>query len=573
MPILLDDDPSFVTTSERAVYERLLRRLGPSDLLGANVRITQDGRDHEVDILVGLVDAGVAVLEVKGGSVRLQEGRWWQGVPQGWREIRPVDQAREAKYALKDYVDSDTRWGSRRTGWTHAVVLTGTGLHADFATPDCPREAIFGRDDLDHLADGVRRLLAHHDGTGTTADDLLVLREVLRGRFPPQADLVSEAAARDELSQQLTEQQAMVLDAVKLLNRVEVRGGAGSGKTWLAVEQARRLAADGQRVALVCYSRGLAAFLQRRVESFPNRRHRPAYVGLFHGLGEKWGARLPETTDDRDGWEVRLPAEMRRLAEALPDGHRYDAVVVDEAQDFSDTWWPALLGALRSEDSGIYVFSDESQRVFARYGGPPVPLLPLMLDANLRNTKQIGRTFTDLAPFRMRLRGGEGPAVRLVPCAREDAVQRADDEVDALLDDWRSEDIALLTTGSRHPEQAARQEAGQDEYWATFWDDDQVFYGHVLGFKGLERRVVVLAVNERERTERSRERLYVGLSRARDQLVVCGDPEYGGAGRLGLRRQFLHAARLAFAHPATGASVDVTSPLPEDLAEVLASIL
>jgi hypothetical protein len=145
---------------------------------------------------------------------------------------------------------------------------------------------------------------------------------------------------------------------------------------------------------------------------------------------------------------------------------------------------------------------------------------------DLRNTKQIGRTFTDLAPFRMRLRGGDGPAVRLVPCAPGEAVQQADDEVDALLDNWRPEDIALLTTGSRHPEQVARQDIGQDDYWATFWDDDQVFYGHVLGFKGLERRVVVLAVNEREATERSRERLYVGLSRARDQLVVCGDPDY-----------------------------------------------
>jgi len=46
----------------------------------------------------------------------------------------------------------------------------------------------------------------------------------------------------------------------------------------------------------------------------------------------------------------------------------------------------------------------------------------------------------------------------------------------------------------------------------------------VLGFKGLERRVVVLALNEREATERSRERLYVGLSRARDELVVVGEP-------------------------------------------------
>ncbi len=109
MPILLDDDPSFVTPSERAVYERLLQQLGPSDLLGANVRITRDGRDHEVDILVGLVDAGFAVLEVKGGAVELEGGRWWQGRHSDRHVIEPVDQARDAKYALRDYAVADDR--------------------------------------------------------------------------------------------------------------------------------------------------------------------------------------------------------------------------------------------------------------------------------------------------------------------------------------------------------------------------------------------------------------------------------------------------------------------------------
>jgi len=50
---------------------------------------------------------------------------------------------------------------------------------------------------------------------------------------------------------------------------------------------------------------------------------------------------------------------------------------------------------------------------------------------------------------------------------------------------------------------------------------------------------------------------------------VCGDPEYGTAGALGLERQFLHATRLAFPHPITGASVEVESPLPSDLREAL----
>ena len=51
---------------------------------------------------------------------------------------------------------------------------------------------------------------------------------------------------------------------------------------------------------------------------------------------------------------------------------------------------------------------------------------------------------------------------------------------------------------------------------------------------------------------------------------VCGDPQYGTAGAYGLRRQFLHATRLAFEHPVTGAPLDVHSELPEDLARALA---
>jgi 23S rRNA pseudouridine1911/1915/1917 synthase len=54
-------------------------------------------------------------------------------------------------------------------------------------------------------------------------------------------------------------------------------------------------------------------------------------------------------------------------------------------------------------------------------------------------------------------------------------------------------------------------------------------------------------------------------------LPVAGDPVYGRPGELGLERQFLHAARLAFPHPLTGAWIDVSSPLPADLAAALAA--
>ena len=132
-----------------------------------------------------------------------------------------------------------------------------------------------------------------------------------------------------------------------------------------------------------------------------------------------------------------------------------------------------------------------------------------------------------MAPIRMKPSTIDGPAVRLESCRCDQALERADDVVDELLEQgWKPSDIAVLATGGRHPEQSNRQAAGPEAYWDSFWDDEQVFYGHVLGFKGLERSVIVLAVNEKPGRDRAKERLYVGLSRARNLLIVCGDPQY-----------------------------------------------
>ena len=204
-----------------------------------------------------------------------------------------------------------------------------------------------------------------------------------------------------------------------------------------------------------------------------------------------------------------------------------------------------MLGALRDEaDGGLYVFSDENQRIFGRFGRPPVPLVPLVLDHCLRNTKEIAEAFAPLAPSRMYARGGNGPEVRFVPASVDDAVDIADEAVIGLLDEegWGPGQVALITTGSRHSTQVMQQDQdGQQGYWATYFAGEEVFYGHVLGCKGLERSAVVLCLNEDGTRDRARERLYVGMSRATDLLVVVGDPDVvtavGGhevAKRLGL---------------------------------------
>ena len=535
MAITLPDDPRLANDTERRVWTALIAQLGDGDLVIAGQRVTDQLKDHEIDFVVAIAGAGIVCVEVKGGEVTHDGHTWLQHPRSGQiKTIDPVRQVRQARYALRDFIEKDPRWTQGRVRWNHVVVLPNSEFSQDFAVTDCPRWMVIDRDDFPTVVERIRGIALDQETELPllTAKGIEELRTALGGRGLPQRDVVARALENEDAANILTDRQAVILDAIQLLTRVEVRGGAGSGKTFMALEQARRLANRGQRVALLCYSHGLASFLKRITAGW-NRRLRPGYVGEFHDLGIAWGAAHGPDESQRDAateqfFEHALPAQMLQLANNLPDGHRFDSIVIDEAQDFADSWWEPLLAALRDpETGGIYVFSDEGQRVFDRKGTPPVPLVPLLLEQNIRNTRQIARAFEPLVDHPMRLLGSDGAEVRFVPCTREDAFDVGDDQIEALLaEGWRPEDVALLTTGSRHPEQIARQAEGNAAYWDSFWDAEQVFYGHVLGFKGLERRAVVLVVNDKSVFERSPERLYVGLSRARDQLVVCADPAF-----------------------------------------------
>jgi len=534
-PRLIPEHPKFETGTEREVWDVLRAELGPDDVLMANLRLSDEVKDHEADIVAIIGGAGVVVIEVKGGSVGVVGGQWRQS-GNDRRSFDPVEQARTTKYAIRQYVESDPRWSGssrKRIRWAHSVALPDTELHDDFSMPDCPRWAVHGKGDIADLAGRLHDVVVMQETNNVPPSprDVDLIVEILNGRHLPVLDISADARARWAEVDRLTLEQATLLQVTRLLNRVEVRGGAGSGKTVLALTQARQLSRGhgghkAQRVALICYSLGLAAYFKRVVETW-DRKHRPAFVGTFHALGRSWGA--PDgSRDNSDFWEIELPAIMKELAAGLPDGQRFDSFIVDEGQDFADSWWAPIMGAMKDQETGgLFVYSDENQRIFQRFGGPPVPLVPLILDHNLRNTKQIGEAFNPLAPMRMQLKGGDGPEVEFVPSAAEDAVEIADEQVDRLLEaGWKSHEVMLLTTGNRHPVQIERGSASDPVgYWRSFWDEDDVFYGHVLGCKGLERQAVVLCINQDKVTDRSRERLYVGLSRATDQLIVVGDPD------------------------------------------------
>ncbi|WP_370287770.1 NERD domain-containing protein [Nocardioides sp.] len=531
----IPERPAFSTPSEQEVWRRLCDTLPAGSVVLPNLRLTDQEKDHEADLVLLIPGSAVTVLEVKGGSVWHDADGWWVRRGDVDERCHPVDQARDVKHALRRYVQEDPRWGSRpRVAWSHGVVTPYSAFGNDFAVPELPRWALHDRHDQADLSERVQNngwALAHGYPIPND-DDLALIGEILSGRAHTAFDLNAEAADRAAQADRLTQEQMVILQVTRLVRRVEVRGGAGSGKTVLALNKAKDLTAGSrgakaERVALICYSIGLAEYLKRVVASW-DRRKRPAFVGTYEELGRQWGLTITGE-EPSDFWEVQLPELMAQRAAELPPGHRFDAFVVDEAQDFAESWWAPLLGALRDEEQGgLFVFADENQRLFARFGRPPVQLVPLVLDHNLRNTRQIHEVFDPLAPSRMFARGGDGPAVRFVPASHEDALGVADDEVERLLDEgWDAGRVALLTTGHRHPEQTAQVDHhGKVGYWRSFWEGEDVFYGHVLGSKGLERACVVLCVNEAQERDRARERLYVGMSRATDRLVVVGDPDH-----------------------------------------------
>ena len=216
---------------------------------------------------------------------------------------------------------------------------------------------------------------------------------------------------------------------------------------------------------------------------------------------------------------------MIQKASLSPHSEKFDAVIVDEAQDFGENWWVAATELLKDKtDGGLYAFGDLGQGIFNRSGTTELGFVPLRLHKNLRNAEPIADAANYLTDTPAPAAGLAGPEIRFVQVPEDadenEIIYAADDVVEYLRDDYGPQHVALLTTKSRHP--VHRELAGRDPdaYLKTLWKTDDIFYGTVSGFKGLERNCVILTVNGFHDEVDPKRLLYVGMTRARDFLVV-----------------------------------------------------
>lgn len=516
--------------AEKVVWEALRGSLPDDCVLAHSVQVRDGRAEHEIDLLVLWPGVGMAAIEVKGGKVGIENGQWYQSDRAGRHPIKsPVAQSQGSQHAFKTWLEG--RLGSKLSSrFAYLVCFPYTDVPRDWEMAGCPRSLILDQTDLKSPAALIRHAIEHEGCGATTLAPAFLARVIphLSGDLNTRSDNSVDPQEAEDAQDHLTERQAVLLQATRSLTRVRFTGGAGSGKTWLALEKARLLCRQGKRVGLFCYNKGLGQYLDQQVSGW--RQAKPVFTGEFHeyvrGLG------VPDGFEPHY-FEEEMPRLLKELAAGMDAHERLDAVVVDEAQDFAPLWWEALLACTTAPDDGeVYAFMDDHQDVYRRWGGaaaagghPTADLVPIHIDENLRNTRKIADTFKSFAGEHFTPRGGTGLPVRRVRCLTEDALSAADDCIEALMDEgWANNQIALLTTNSRHPAHLEHVDAGTiAEYWLDFHANTGVFYGHVLGFKGLERSVVVLCVNGFKDLERAAEQLYVGLSRARSLLVVVGD--------------------------------------------------
>jgi hypothetical protein len=521
---LYPEYPEFTTESEREAWKALKGQLRDGDAMLHGIRITDpvDG-DIEIDLLVLLPEIGAAVIEVKGGQITYSGGKVMQADGRGAREIDPFTRAMQQMHSIRRYIEHSPQWsrGHLRAAWLACFPHTST---TGSMGPQGHRDVLIGREDLPDAAELIEKRLGNrHDTTRVPADGWVEdVVDLLLGPPAPE-EIPSRVARRLARVEDLAAQQEALLSFVSPNPRYVVTGSAGTGKTWLAVEQARRWAKEGKRVAFVTYGRGVVTLVTALADEM-ERRERPDFIGTFHQLGYEWGIAAPPDSD-QDYWDVEIPRQMIDAAAAMGPGQRFDAFVVDEAQDFADSWWPALLASARSiDDVQLAIFRDDEQAVFRdRAGRPTIDLVPFTLDRNVRNAKEIVDIFRPLISSNPRARAGEGLGIEFIPCSQDEVIHTADDAFLDLIEQrgWLPEHIAVLTTAHRH---ALQKEKDHDKeaYWSSLWEND-VFHGTVAGFKGLERPAIVLAVDGFHEGLDPAQVMYVGMSRARDLLIVVGD--------------------------------------------------
>lgn len=538
LPAWVRDNP--LRKSEIEVYEVLRRQLPSryrvyysSPWLGTEADGTE--KDGEADFVVASAETGFLVIEVKGGGIGRDKvtGEWHSVDRWGFTHAikNPVSQATKSKHQILQRMKTLPELGNRWIGTGIAVIFPDSSGGAVLDGLDTPREKFALREEMERLGDWVRAHLEHNmgdRGQPLGPEGIAALDRMIAHAFQLHLPLATTLESDGKKVLTATREQCELLRVLEEHRRVAIAGVAGSGKTVIAVHKAMQLAeADPEaRVLLTCFNVPLGEHLKRLTARQPN-----IIAGSFHQVCARIAREAGVPTPPSDSIE-ELMAEAWPEALVAAVGSRpelaFNAIIVDEGQDFSDNWLESLNQCGASIDSSFWILYDDNQRLYGRsnrflfsFPGPP-----FKLRRNVRNPKPV---FDRLVPLFGAITatsaGPEGRPVeeiivreeRLMPSALKNLVLRLVET-----EQVEPEDIAVLaTTTERLKELCPSARFGRvavcDAAEATA---GRVCVETVRRFKGLERSVIILVDPAEMKTVD--ELQYVSLSRPTGHLILFG---------------------------------------------------
>ena len=552
--IQLNDLPS---QAEARVYRALRDHLPQDYVVFFQVgwilrREEEQARDGETDFLVCHPDYGYLCIEVKGGGVGFDAdtGDWYSiDRRRNKHSIKnPISQALKAKYSIRSKLNEQQAWRDLSLGNVlrgHAVLFPDVGDVHVLSRPDMPSVLIGSAGTLQDPRAWVDSAFQYWGDKSSSYSPIGrrgvdVVRKVFARSFMVTPLLSARLADQEVRRLSLTKDQIRVLDFLRSHRRVAVSGGAGTGKTILALEKARRLASEGFKTLLTCYNRQLADHLARQCAGLDN-----IDVMSFHQLCSRQIEKVKRQTDrdliyeakvtypGENLYDVHFPNALAYSLEILED--RYEAIVCDEGQDFREEYWVPLELLLSDYDqSPFYVFYDDNQNIYARAGTFPIQEEPFTLTTNCRNTAQIHKlAYAHYRGVPVDPPDNDGEEVQF-ECVKglEAQAKKINARIVDLIakENVAPEDVVVLIGDALHkadyygmlkkfplPKPAVLAEEGYSH-------ENSVLIDTIQRFKGLESAVVILWGLDGLDLKASEELIYVGMSRAKSILIVVAQP-------------------------------------------------
>ena len=557
-------DPESIENQGERLVARALAKLGDDWRVYHSVTLERAPRDErgrpkryavrgELDFVLFHETRGLVALEVKAGQNRYDaDARTFERFEPAtgrWEALKdPFDQVRRALYVLRDEIAAHPSVASQRRALEELVPVQYAVVFPQTVAQG-PRPlnvsdgVLWTSPDMDDPLAALRRTVASRyklEGLSPLPQPLVrAVLEALHPRFLLVPVLWRALEEEGRQVERMTEAQLRVLAFLKHQRRAAVAGVAGSGKTLLALAQARKLAREGKRTLFLTYNKAIAEELDREVA--PEDRG-GLVVRSFHKLcaevcrvtGQPFA---PE--ENLRWWDEQAPELLMGAAALLGEGQKYDALVCDEAQDFLPLWWLAAREVMRAPDYPWFVFYDPDQNVYRKPTELPPELgEPFVLDCNCRNSKAITRRLGHIhGPPRASL----AAAPEGTPVVREGGTGLAEvsERVRATLHAWCAAPhgsvplarVAVLVPSGlakRFPRRFGNVETTDDP---VEWRKGQrVLLMSSRKFKGLECDGVILAgIPEEPRPGFLRADHYVAASRGRLLLAEFADRAFVAA--------------------------------------------